>query len=77
MTEWFVVAFLTFAHTDQIEIKLMQESFSSRPACVAYVRNNPDIVNDMFILEPNNNGMRFECLDADTVKRYGIKRKAI
>lgn len=77
MIEWFIVAFVTFANTDRIEIKLMQESFKSRPACVDYMRDNPGIVNDMHILEPKNNGMWFECYDTKSVERFKIKRKAI
>ena len=77
MLEWFIVAFVTFANTDRVEIKLMQESFKSRPVCVDYMRDNPGIVSDMFILEPNNNGMWFECHDTKTIERFKIKRKAI
>jgi len=77
LTEWFIVAFITFADTDRVKIKLMQEGFSTKPSCIYYLKNTPSVVNDIQILEPGNNGMWFQCLDTDDVARYKIKRQAI
>jgi len=77
LLEWFIVAFITFADTDQVKIKLMQEGFSTKPSCVKYLKNSPSVVNDIQILEPANNGMWFQCLDTNDVARYKIKRQAI
>tara|TARA_Y100000996_G_C21993698_1_gene425687 strand:- start:194 stop:427 length:234 start_codon:yes stop_codon:yes gene_type:complete len=77
MIEWFIVAFVSMPNTDRIEIKLMQESFNSKPACIRYLRDTPEIINDIQILEPTNTGMRFKCLDTKQVEYYKVKRKAI
>ena len=55
----------------------MQESFNSKPACIRYLRDTPEIINDIQILEPTNTGMRFKCLDTKQVEYYKVKRKAI
>ena len=77
MLEWFIVAFISMPNTDRIEIKLMQESFSSEVACIKYMRETPGIVNDIMIIEPSNTGMYFQCLDTESVARYKVKRKSI
>ena len=77
LIEWFIVAFITFNHSDEVKIKLMQDGFATKPACVSYLKENASVVNDIQILEPTNNGMWFECLDTNTVARYKIKRKSI
>lgn len=75
--EWFIVAFISFAGTDQVKIKLMQEGFSNKPACVQYLKDTPEVVNDIMKMEPNNIGMSFTCLDRDQVAYYKVKRQAI
>lgn len=77
MLEWFIVAFISMPHTDRIEIKQMQESFTSKDACVKYMKNTPGIINDIMILEPKNTGMWFECLNTKEVSRLQIKQKLI
>lgn len=77
LLEWFIVAFVSFADTDKVKIKLMQEGFESRPACIYYLQNTPSVINDIQKMEPNNTGMWFQCLDKDDVARYEIKRESI
>ena len=76
MLEWFIVAFISMPN-DRIEIKLMQESFTSKVACIKYMRETPGIVNDIMIIEPSNTGMYFQCLDTKSIARYKVKRKSI
>ena len=64
-------------NTDRIEVKLMQQSFTSRKACINYLRETPSVVNDIMILEPRNTGMHFQCLDQNQVQTYQIKRRSI
>ena len=77
MLEWFIVAFISMPATDQIKIKLMQESFSNKAACVNFMQKTPGIVNDIHIIEPRNTGMWFECLDTYTIKKLKTKQELI
>lgn len=77
MLEWFIVAFISMPNTDRMEIKAMQESFNSKAACVKYMKETPSIVNDIQILEPQNTGMYFQCLDSKEVARYKLKLQSI
>ena len=64
-------------NTDRIEVKLMQQSFTSRITCINYLRETPSIVNDIMILEPRNTGMYFQCLDQNQIQIHQIKRRSI
>ena len=77
MLEWFVVAFISMPNTTDIEIKQMQQIFKSRSACVKYMKDTPEIVNDIMKLNPTNTGMYFQCLDTNEVARYKVKRESI
>lgn len=60
-----------------MKIKLMQEGFSTEPACVQYLKTTPSVVQDIMKMEPSNSGMYFQCLDRDEVRTYQIKRRSI
>ena len=77
MVEWFIIALVSFAHTDKIEIKQMTNMFPTQEACKQYLRDTPDIVNDILKLEPNNNGISFVCVDQKEIKRLSAKRKSV
>jgi len=77
LIEWFIIAFITFADTDQIKVKLMQEGFDTRASCLKYLKHTPSVINDIQLMEPHNNGMWFQCLDTNQVKEYAIQQQAI
>ena len=64
-------------HTERIDIKQMTNSFNSKSACVQYLKDKPNIINDIMILAPTNTGMSFQCLDSKQVARYQLKRESI
>lgn len=64
-------------NTDRIEIKLMEQSFDNKAACVKYMKETPSIVNDIQLLEPRNTGMWFKCLDTLSIEKFKIKQELI
>ena len=64
-------------NTDRIDIKQMTNSFSSKSACIQYLKDTPNIINDIMILAPDNTGMSFQCLDDKEVASYKLKRESI
>ncbi len=77
MVEWFIIAVVTFANTDRIEVKQMTNMFTTQSACKQFLRDTPDIVNDILKLEPNNNGISFVCVNQEEIKRLSAKRKSV
>lgn len=77
MLEYFIVAFISMPNTDRIDIKQMTNSFNSKSACIQYIKDTPNIINDIMILAPTNTGMSFQCLDNNEVARYKLKRESI
>ena len=55
----------------------MQQSFTSRDECVKYMKDTPEIIDDIMKLEPTNTGMYFQCLNNNEVARHKIRREAI
>lgn len=77
MLEWFVVAFISMPNTTGVEIKQMQKIFTSKTACVKYMKDTPEIINDVMKMNPTNTGMYFQCLDTNEIAQYKIKRESI
>ena len=73
MLEWFVVAFISMPN-DRLDIQKMQRSFTTREACVKYLTDTPEIINDIQAIRPRNTGMKFRCLDTNEVEEYQRKR---
>ena len=59
---------------DKIDIQKMQRSFATREACVKYLKDTPEVINDIQLIRPTNTGMRFRCLDTNGVEEYQRKR---
>jgi hypothetical protein len=66
-----------FPNTERIEVKQMMESFTGKQECLYYIEDTPQLVNDVQIMEPNNNGVSFMCVTQDEIKRLKIKRKSV
>lgn len=62
---------------DQVDIQKMQRSFATRETCVKYLKDTPEIINDIQLIRPTNTGMRFRCLDTNEVEIYERKRLEI
>jgi len=60
-----------------IEIKQMQQIFESKTACVKYMKDTPEIINDIMKMNPNNTGMYFQCLNTNEIAQHQIKRESI
>lgn len=66
-----------FPNTERIEVKQMMESFTGKQECLYYIEDTPQLVNDVQIMEPNNNGVSFMCVTQDEIKRLKIKQKSV
>ena len=77
MIEWFIIALVYFPNTERIEVKQMMDSFTGKQECLYYIEDTPELVNDVQIMEPNNNGVSFICVTQDEIKRLKIKRKSV
>jgi len=75
--EWFIIALVYFPNTERIEVKQMMDSFTGKQECLYYIEDTPELVNDVQIMEPNNNGVSFMCVTQDEIKRLKIKRKSV
>jgi hypothetical protein len=75
--EWFIIALVYFPNTERIEVKQMMDSFTGKQECLYYIEDTPELVNDVQIMEPNNNGVSFICVTQDEIKRLKIKRKSV
>ena len=80
MLEWFIVAFIELPNSINTDIMKMQKSFASRSACIKYLKETPEIINDITEFRPTNTGMRFQCLSINEIdkldkKKYSIKRE--
>ena len=53
------------------------ESFTGKQECLYYIEDTPQLVNDVQIMEPNNNGVSFMCVTQDEIKRLKIKQKSV
>ena len=62
---------------DRVELKKMTRSFPTRSECVKYLKDTPEIINDIQTMRPTNTGMRFRCLDTNEVLVYKKKRLEI
>ena len=77
MIEWFIIALVYFPNTERIEVKQMTNSFTGKQECLYYIEDTPELVDDIQIIEPNNNGISFMCVTQDEIKQLKIKRKSI
>ena len=77
MIEWFIIALVYFPNTERIEVKQMTNSFTGKQECLYYIEDTPELVDDIQIIEPNNNGISFMCVTHDEIKNLQIKRKYI
>jgi hypothetical protein len=77
MIEWFIIAVVSFANTERLEVKQMLEGFTTESACKQYIKHTPAIINDIQILEPTNVGISFMCATPAEIQRLKIKRRAI
>ena len=66
-----------FPNTERIEVKQLMDSFTGKQECLYYIEDTPQLVNDVQIMEPNNNGVSFMCVTQDEIKRLKIKRKSV
>jgi hypothetical protein len=62
---------------DRVELQKMQRSFTTRLECVKYLKDTPEIINDIQNMRPTNTGMRFRCLDTNEVEVLKRKRLEI
>ena len=77
MIEWFIIALVYFPNTERIEVKQMTNSFTGKQECLYYIEDTPELVDDIQIIEPNNNGISFMCVTQDEIKQLKIKRKSV
>jgi|TARA_B110000467_G_C18062357_1_gene336920 hypothetical protein len=75
--EWFIIALVYFPNTERIEVKQMTNSFTGKQECLYYIEDTPELINDIQLIEPNNNGISFMCVTQDEIKQLKIKRKSI
>ena len=54
----------------------MTNSFTGKQECLYYIEDTPELVDDIQIIEPNNNGISFMCVTQDEIKQLKIKRKS-
>jgi hypothetical protein len=66
-----------FPNTERIEVKQLMDSFTGKQECLYYIEDTPELVDDIQIIEPNNNGISFMCVTQDEIKQLKIKRKSI
>lgn len=66
-----------FPNTDRIEVKQMMDSFTGKQECLYYIDDTPELINDVQLMEPNNNGMSFMCVTQDEIKGLKVKRQSI
>lgn len=77
MIEWFIIALVYFPNTERIEVKQMTNSFTGKQECLYYIEDTPELINDIQLIEPNNNGISFMCVTQDEIKQLKIKRKSV
>ena len=65
-----------FPNTERIEVKHMTNSFTGKQECLYYIEDTPELINDIQLIEPNNNGISFMCVTQDEIKQLKIKRKS-
>jgi|TARA_B110000240_G_scaffold36051_1_gene39413 hypothetical protein len=75
--EWFIIALVYFPNTERIEVKQMTNSFTGKQECLYYIEDTPELINDIQLIEPNNNGISFMCVTQDEIKQLKIKRKSV
>jgi len=76
LLEWFVIAFISMPN-DKLDIQKMQRSFPTRESCVKYLKDTPEVINDIQLIRPTNTGMKFQCLNTEQVEVYERKRLEI
>jgi hypothetical protein len=62
---------------DKLDIQKMQRSFPTRKSCVKYLKDTPEVINDIQLIRPTNTGMKFQCLNTEQVEVYERKRLEI
>ena len=77
MIEWFIIALVYFPNTERIEVKQMTNSFTGKQECLYYIEDTPELINDIQLIEPNNNGISFMCVTQDEIKQLKIKQKSV
>ena len=55
----------------------MTNSFTGKQECLYYIEDTPELINDIQLIEPNNNGISFMCVTQDEIKQLKIKRKSV
>lgn len=53
------------------------DSFTGKQECLYYIDDTPELINDVQLMEPNNNGMSFMCVTQDEIKGLKVKRQSI
>jgi len=76
LLEWFIIAFISMPN-DRLDIQKMQRSFPTRESCVKYLKDTPEVINDIQLIRPTNTGMKFQCLNTEQVEVYERKRLEI
>ena len=62
---------------DKLDIQKMERSFPTRESCVKYLKDTPEVINDIQLIRPTNTGMKFQCLNTEQVEVYERKRLEI
>jgi hypothetical protein len=66
-----------FPNTERIEVKQLMDSFTGKQECLYYIDDTPELINDIQLLEPNNNGISFMCVTQDEINGLKVKRQSI
>ena len=72
-----MVAFIEMPNSVNTDIMKMQKSFTSRSACIKYLKETPEVINDIAEFRPTNIGVRFQCLSTIEIVKLGKKKIGI
>ena len=72
-----MVAFIEMPNSINTDIMKMQKSFTSRSACIKYLKETPEVINDIAEFRPTNIGVRFQCLSTIEIVKLGKKKIGI
>ena len=53
------------------------DSFTGKQECLYYIDDTPELINDIQLIEPNNNGISFMCVTQDEINGLKVKRQSI
>jgi len=66
-----------FPNTERIEVKQMTDSFTGKQECLYYIDDTPELIIDIQLMEPRNNGISFMCVTQDEINGLKVKRQSI